>query len=186
MEETISKLRKHFPTFPNHFLRRIEKERAERMRLLMTKKILVDVRWLIEAKVRMSGEFTELPVSRMPGFGRSTYAKKRRARQLGDVCHRCARTTCNTHCKSLGMVSDNREDKINFIRDELSKESLDDILRTLETHPSGYVHRAILNLHAQFQWEIQQFSTRKLTLNDPVCRFIKKLDERQNPSSSRC
>ncbi|KAH9792872.1 hypothetical protein KPL71_004324 [Citrus sinensis] len=31
------------------------------------------------------------------------------------------------------------EDKIQFIRDGLNKESLDDILMSLETHPSGYV-----------------------------------------------
>ena len=34
-------------------------------------------------------------------------------------------------------MSDNREDKIQFIRDGLNKESLDDILLSLETHPSG-------------------------------------------------
>ena len=62
----------------------------------------------------------------MPGLGRSTYAKKRRAKQLS-VCYKCARWTCNTRCRSLGMVSNNREDKIKFIRDGLSKESLDDI-----------------------------------------------------------
>ena len=42
------------------------------------------------------------------------------------------------------MVSDNREDKIQFIRDDLYKESLDDILLSLETHLSGYVQGAIL------------------------------------------
>ncbi|KAK9192852.1 hypothetical protein WN944_003545 [Citrus x changshan-huyou] len=45
-----------------------------------------------------------------------------------------------------GMVSDNREYKIQFIRDGLNKESLDDILLSLETHPSGYVQGAILQL----------------------------------------
>jgi len=47
---------------------------------------------------------------------------------------------------SLGMVSINREDKIQFIKDGLSKESLDNLLLTLETHPSGDVHRAIHDL----------------------------------------
>ena len=37
------------------------------------------------------------------------------------------------------MVSDNKEDKIQFIRDDLNKELLDDILLSLETHPSGYI-----------------------------------------------
>ena len=45
----------------------------------------------------------------------------------------------------------NREDKIQFIRDGLSKESLDDISLTLETHPSASVHRVIRHLHIQFQ-----------------------------------
>ena len=46
----------------------------------------------------------------------------------------------------LGMLSDNREDKIQFIRDDLNKELFDDILLSLETHPSGYVQGAILQL----------------------------------------
>ncbi|KAK9174915.1 hypothetical protein WN944_026919 [Citrus x changshan-huyou] len=70
----------------------IYKARSERMRLLMRNNIPADIRWLIEAKVRLAG-----------------------------------------------MVSDNREDKVQFIGDGLNKESLDDILLSLETHPSGYV-----------------------------------------------
>ena len=54
--------------------------------------------------------------------------------------------SCDKNSCSLGMVSDNREDKIQFIRDGLNKESLDDILLSLETHPSGYVQGAILQL----------------------------------------
>jgi hypothetical protein len=81
----------------------------------------------------------------MPGIGKSTFAKKRRAKRL-KVCHRCARWTCNAQCRSLGMISINREDKIQFIKDDLSKESLDNLLVTLETHPSGDVHRAIHDL----------------------------------------
>ena len=52
---------------------------------------------------------------------------------------RCDKKSC-----SLGMVSDNKEDKIQFIRDGLNKESLDDIILSLETHPSGYVQGTIL------------------------------------------
>ena len=83
---------------------------------------------------------------------------------------------CNTRCRSLGMVSDNREDKIKFIRDGLSKESVDDISSTLETHSSGYVHIVIHKLHIQFQKERQQLSLGNLTQKDPVCQFIRKLD----------
>ena len=64
------------------------------------------------------------------------------------VCYKCARMFCDTRCHSLGMVSDNREDKINFIRDDLSNESLNDISKTLETHPIGYVYHEIRMLYA--------------------------------------
>ena len=44
------------------------------------------------------------------------------------------------------MVSNNIEDKMQFIRDGLNKESLDNILLTPETHPIVYVQRAIFQL----------------------------------------
>ena len=61
------------------------------------------------------------------------------------------RWTCNATCRSLGIVLVNREDKIQFIKDGLSKGSLDNLLLTLETHPSGDVHRVIHDLWPQFQ-----------------------------------
>ena len=79
---------------------------------------------------------------------------------------------------SLGMMSDNREDKIQFIRDGLNKESLDDILLSLETHPCGYVQGAILQLWPIFQKEHARYSLGNLTISDPVCQFIRKLDEK--------
>jgi hypothetical protein len=93
-----------------------------------------DIRWLIEAKVRLSGESSNSFISYMLGTGKSTFAKKRRAKRL-KVCHRFAKWICNATCRSLGMVSINREDKIQFIKDDLSKGSLDNLLLTLETHP---------------------------------------------------
>lgn len=44
------------------------------------------------------------------------------------------------------MVSNNKEDKIQLIKDYLNKESLDDIVLSLETHPSRYIEGAILQL----------------------------------------
>ena len=129
---------------------------------------------IIEAKVRLTGESPNSFVSHMPGVGKSSYAKKRRAKKL-KVCHKCACWTCNQKCRSLGMVSVNREDKINFIKDGLSKEFLDDVLLTCETHPSGDVHRHIRHLRPQFQKEHERYRG-NLTLKDPVCQFIKKLD----------
>jgi hypothetical protein len=85
----------------------------------------------------------------MPRTGKNTFAKKRRAKRL-KVCHIW---TCNVTCHSLGMVSVNCEDKIEFIKDGMSKGSLDNLLLTLETHPSGDVHRAIHDLWPQFHKE---------------------------------
>ncbi|XP_024042132.1 uncharacterized protein LOC112099218 [Citrus clementina] len=75
-----------------------------------------------------------------------------------------------------GMVSDTREDKIKFVKDGMSKESLDDILRSLETHRSGIVQREIYNLWILFQKQSAQLSLGNLTQKDPVCQFIRKLD----------
>ena len=86
--------------------------------------------------------------------------------------------SCDKNPCSLGMVSDNREDKIQFIRDGLNKESLDDILLSLETHPSGYVQGAILQLWPLFQKEHARYSLGNLTINDHVCQFIRKLDRK--------
>ena len=98
-----------------------------------------DIRWLIEAKVRLAGELPLKFITYMPGCGKENYARKRRARRISVAYHKCARMTCNKNSYSLGMVSDNREDKIQFISDGLNKESLDDIILSLETHLSGYV-----------------------------------------------
>jgi len=101
-----------------------------------------DILWMIEAKVQLSGESSNSFIPYMLGIGKSTFAKKRRAKQL-KVCHRCAIWTCNAQYHSLEMVSINREDKIQFIKDGLSKKSLDNLLLTLKMHPSGDVHCAI-------------------------------------------
>ena len=86
---------------------------------------------------------------------------------------RCDKIPC-----SSGMVFDNRKDKIQFIRDGLNKELLVDILLSFETHPTGYVQRAILQLLLFFQKERERYSLGNLTINDPVCQFIRKLDGR--------
>ena len=86
--------------------------------------------------------------------------------------------SCDKNPCSLGMVSDNRKDKIQFIRDGLNKESLDDILLSLETHSSGYVQGAILQLWPLFQKEHARYSLGNLTINDLVCQFIRKLDRK--------
>ena len=112
----------------------------------------------------------------MPGYSKGNYARKLKARRIYVACHKYARMRCNKNPYSLGVVSDNMKDKIQFIRDVLNKESLDDIFLSLETHPSGYVQGVILQLWSLFQKEHAQYSLGNLTINDHVCQFIRKLD----------
>jgi len=107
-------------------------------------------------------------------------AHVRHAKRL-KVCHRCAKWTCNAKCRSLGMISVNREDKIQFIKDGLSKGSLDNLLLTLEMHPSGEVHRAIHDLWPYFHKEHDRPSPGNLTKKDHVFQFLRKLDGKPIP-----
>ena len=87
------------------------------------------------------------------------------------VCHKCARWTCNATCRSLGMIFINREDKIQFIKDGLSKGYLDSLLLTLETHPSRDVHRVIHDLWPQFHKEHDRLSLGNLTKKTMFASF---------------
>ena len=145
MDDIILKLKSSFPFLLHNALRKVYQARCEKLRMLMNKGILVDVCWIIEAKIRLVGESPNSFISHMPGMEKSSYAKKRRAKRL-KICHKCARWTCNQKYCFLGMVYKNREDKENFIKGGLCKESLDNILLTLEMHPSGDVHGQILCL----------------------------------------
>ena len=177
MDTTLEKLKKYFPALPQNAITKIYRARCARLKLLMNHGIPEDIRLLIEAKVRLSAESSNSFISHRPGTGKSTFAKKRRAKRL-KVCHRCARWTCNATCRSLGMVSINREDKIQFIKDGLSKGSLDNLLLTLEMHPSGDVHHAIHDLWPQFHKEHARHSLGNLTKKDLVCQFLRKLDRK--------
>ena len=79
----------------------------------------------------------------------------------------------------------NHKDKIQFIKDGLSKGSLDNLLLTLETHPSGDVHRAIYDLWPQFHTEYARLSLGNLTKKDHVCQFLRKLDGKPIPDPKR-
>lgn len=140
----LSKLHNRFPSLPQNALLTIYNARSERVRLLMRNNIPTDICWLIEAKVRLAGELPPKFIAYMPGCGKGNYARKQRARRISVACHKCAKMSCDKKPCSLGMMSDNREDKIQFIRDGLNKESLGDIILSLETHPNGYVQGAIL------------------------------------------
>jgi hypothetical protein len=79
------------------------------------------------------------------------------------------------------MLSINHEEKIQFIKDGLSKESLDNLLLTLETHPSEDVYRAIHDLWPHFHKEYARYSLGNLTKKDHVCLFLRKLDGKPIP-----
>ncbi|TXG48763.1 hypothetical protein EZV62_024638 [Acer yangbiense] len=90
MEYILNNLKTHFPLLPQKALMMIYEARFERSRMLMHKGIHVELHWLIEAKVRLAGDFSYSFIAYMP---------------------------------SLGMLPVNREDKIQFVKDGLSKDS---------------------------------------------------------------
>ena len=142
--QILAKLHNRFPSFPQNVLLTIYKAWSERMRLLMGNNILVDIHWLIKVKVRVAGELPHKFIAYMLGGSKGNYARKRRSQRIYVAYHKCPRMRCDKNPCSLRMMFDNREDKIQFIIDGLNKESLDDIILSLETHPSGYVQGAIL------------------------------------------
>ena len=83
MEDILANLHKNFPSLPQNALKKIYRMRVERKRMLMINRMPVDIRWIIEARVRLSGESVDSYIPYMPGLGTSIYSKKRRAKQLG-------------------------------------------------------------------------------------------------------
>ena len=80
MDTTLEKLKRFFPALPQNAITKIYRARCERLRLLMNHGIPEDIRWLIEAKVLLSGESSNSFISYMSGTGTSTFAKKRLAK----------------------------------------------------------------------------------------------------------
>ena len=149
-------------------IKKIYWARFARLRLLMNYGIPEDICWMIEEKVWLSDESSNSFISYMFGTSKSIFVKKHHAKRL-KVCHRYARWTSNAQCHSLGMVSINRKVKIQFIKDGLSKESLDNLLLTLEMHFSGDVHYAIHDLWPHFNKEHDWLSLGNLTIKNHVC-----------------
>jgi hypothetical protein len=77
MDTTLEKLKMYFPTLPQNAITKIYRARCVRLRLLMNHGILEDIHWLIEAKVRLSSEFSNSFISCMPRISKSTFAKKK-------------------------------------------------------------------------------------------------------------
>ena len=148
MEEAIKNLKRQFPTSPLDILKKIHRERTERWVVLRNTCLSKDICRIVEAKVRQEGELPKL-FPKMPRMGRSSYSKKRRAKRM-NVCFKCARWNCDKQCRNPEMVSINREDKIKCIKDGLRKEPLDNFNQALEAHPSGYVHKVLIDLFRLF------------------------------------
>jgi hypothetical protein len=75
--------------------------------------------------------------------------------------------TCEK-CQKFGFISKH-------------KESLDNLLLTLETHHSGDVHRAIHDLWPHFLKEHDRLSPGNLTKKNHVCQFLRKLNGKLIP-----
>lgn len=73
------------------------------------------------------------------------------------------------------MVSNNMKNKIQFIRNGLNKELLDDALLSLKMHVNGYLQRAITQLWPSLQKEYTRYILENLTINTIVCQFIRNL-----------
>jgi hypothetical protein len=67
-----------------------------------------DIRWMIEANYQVS----LLILLFHTCLGQLIALLQRNVVQRLKVWHQCARWICNAQCRSLGMVSINREDKI--------------------------------------------------------------------------
>ena len=80
MKKIQCKLHRRFPSLPQNALKKIYKARCEQLRLLMINGIPTDIHWLIEVKVRLVSEFSYPFVSYMPGLGKNTFTKKKRAK----------------------------------------------------------------------------------------------------------
>jgi hypothetical protein len=80
MDTTLEKLKKYFPALPQNAITKIYRARCERLRLLINHGFFKDIRWLIEAKVQLSGESSNSFISYMPDIGKSTFANKRHAK----------------------------------------------------------------------------------------------------------
>jgi hypothetical protein len=56
------------------------------------------------------------------------------------------------------------------------KEYVDNLLMIFRTYPSGNVHWAFHDLWSHFHEEHARCSLENLTIKDPVCQFLRKLD----------
>jgi hypothetical protein len=73
LDTTLEKLKKYFPALPQNAITKIYHAWCEKLILLMNHGITEYIRWLIKAKVRLSGEFSNSFISYMPGTDKSNF-----------------------------------------------------------------------------------------------------------------
>lgn len=66
----LTKLYRQFPLLTHNALHTIYKVQFEILRLLMTNNILIDIRWLIQEKVRLIGKLPPKFAAYIPGYGK--------------------------------------------------------------------------------------------------------------------
>jgi len=90
MENALENVKRTYPNMPQDILKLIYKYCLERSRVFIKSGLPRDLQEVIEAMVRLAGELLSSFVKHLPSMGRSSYAKKRRAKRM-QVCHKCAR-----------------------------------------------------------------------------------------------
>jgi len=82
MEQALANLKKTYPNMPRGVLRLIYRCRLERSRVLIKSGLPRDLQEIIKARVRLAGELSSSFVKHLPGIGRTSYAKKCRAKRM--------------------------------------------------------------------------------------------------------
>jgi hypothetical protein len=89
MDTTLEKLKKYFPALPQNAITKIYCGRCARLRLLKNHGIPEDIRWLIEAKVQLSGESSNSFISYMHGTSKKHFCKEtscKTTKSLSPMC----------------------------------------------------------------------------------------------------
>jgi len=90
MENALENIKRTYLNLPRDVLRLIYRYRLERSRFLIKSRLPRDIQEIIEAKIHLASELSSSFVKYLPGMGKSSYSKKRRAKRM-KVCHKCAR-----------------------------------------------------------------------------------------------
>jgi len=90
MENALENLKKTYPNMSRGVLRLIYRCRLEKSRVLIKSGLPRDLQEIIEVRVHLAGKLSSSFVKHLLGMGKSSYAKKRRAKKM-QVYYKCAR-----------------------------------------------------------------------------------------------